>query len=113
MIRKEIATVAMSQRKLHKVASSPALREWAASCPESAFAGTSRVETQHAIYLFRNGSCFAVSGRGRRAGTTSTDLVGMKITGWILPEADPVEGEAQRRASADRIQVSRNWHPGA
>jgi len=104
----------MSQRKLHKVASSPALREWAASCPDSTFAGTCRVETQHATYLFRNGSCFAVSGRGRRAGTTSTDLVGMKIAGWLLPDADPkVDDEARRRASAGGVQVSRNWHPGA
>jgi len=104
----------MSHPKLRQVASSPALREWAVSCPESAFAGTSRVETQHAIYLFRNGSCFAVSGRGRRAGTTSTDLVGMKIAGWLLPDADPaVDDEARRRHSVGGILVSRNWRPDA
>jgi hypothetical protein len=89
----------MSHPKLRKVASSPALREWAVSCPESAFAGTSRVETQHAIYLFRNGSCFAVSGRGRRAGTTSTDPA--------------VDDEARRRHSVGGILVSRNWRPDA
>src|SRR5579862_6481430 len=68
----ESVVSAMSQRKLHKVAASPVLREWAASCPDDTFAGTARIETQHATYLFRNGSCFAVSGRGRRGGTVST-----------------------------------------
>jgi hypothetical protein len=104
----------MSQRKLHEVASSAALREWALSCPEGTYNGLGRVETQHATYLFRNGSCFAISGRGARGGTTSTDLVGLRIAGWLLPDNDPgIDDEARKRLDAGGIRVSRNWRPGA
>jgi hypothetical protein len=104
----------MSDTKLHAVAASPALRDWALSCPESTFAGTCRVETRHATYLFRNGSCFAVSGRGPRGGTTSADLVGLKIGGWLLRETDPsFDDETRRRVRAGGIRVSRTWRAGA
>jgi hypothetical protein len=104
----------MKNKKLQTVATSPALLDWARSCPEHTFPGTSRIETQHATYLFRNASCFAASGRGPRAGTTSADLVGMKIAGWLLPDNDPtLDDEARRRLASGGIRVSRNWHPGA
>jgi hypothetical protein len=104
----------MSHRKLQKIASSPALRDWALGCPSDLFVGTARVETQHATYLFRNGSCFAVSGRGSRGGTTSADLVGMKIAGWLLPETDGrADDDSGKRVAAGAIHVSRAWHSGA
>jgi hypothetical protein len=104
----------MKNKQLKTVASSPALLEWARSCPESTFTGTCRIQTQHATYLFRNASCFAASGRGPRAGTTSPDLVGMKIAGWLLPDSDPtLDDEARRRVASGGIRVSRNWHPRA
>lgn len=104
----------MSHRKLRDVASSPALRAWAQACPDCTFAGTARMETRHATYLFRNGGCFAVSGRGLRGGTTSTELVGMKIAGWLLAETDPsFDTEARMRIAEGGIRVSRNFRPGA
>jgi hypothetical protein len=110
----EIVPFAMSHPKLHQVAASSALREWARSCPESTFSGMCRVETRHATYLFQNSSCFAVSGRGHRGGTTSTDLVGMKIVGWLLSNDDPgLDDDTRQRLAEGGIRVSRNWHPRA
>jgi len=104
----------MSHPQLHKVAASPAVLEWARTCPDGTYNGMCRVETRHATYLFRNGKCFAVSGRGMRAGTTSADLVGMKLSGWLLPEADPsVDSSAKRRLEQGGIRVSRHWRAGA
>jgi hypothetical protein len=104
----------MKNTQLKTVASSPALLDWARACPDNTFPGTCRIEKRHATYLFRNASCFAASGRGPRAGTTSSDLVGMKIAGWLLPDNDPnLDDEARWRLANGGIRVSRNWHPRA
>jgi hypothetical protein len=107
----------MMKTRLREIACSPGMKSWADSCPETAFAGVCRMETQHATYLFRNGSCFAVSGRGLRAGTTSSDLVGMRIVGWLLHE-DEVTAQAAFPREVDaapvgKVRVSRNWRAGS
>jgi hypothetical protein len=89
----------MSRPALREIASSASLQAWATSCPVDAFQGVCRVESQNATYLFQNGRCFAVSGRGARAGTTSPELVGMRIAGWLVP--------------GDDVRVSRTWRVGA
>jgi hypothetical protein len=105
----------MINARLREIASSPALREWAVACPETTFVGVCRVETKHATYLFRNGSCFAATGKGERAGGTSTELVGMKIVGWLLPEdeAPPQSGQRPISKANGNVQVTRTWRPGA
>ena len=109
----------MMKTRLREIASSSALRVWASACPPNAFVGVCRVDTQHATYLFRNGSCFAATGKGERAGGTSTELVGMKIGGWLLPAAAAsAKGTAAGKKvegapPPPKVEVSRNWRPGA
>jgi hypothetical protein len=100
----------MLKARLREIASSPALRTWAAACPESTFVGVCRVETQHATYLFRNGSCFAATAKGERA--SSTELVGMKIAGWLLP-GSLAGKDSSRTDGTSKVEVSRTWRPGA
>jgi hypothetical protein len=102
----------MSNARLREIASSPALRDWAGACPDSTFVGVCRVETKHATYLFRNGSCFAATGKGDRAGGTSTELVGMRIVGWLLPDDAPPES-GRRPIAKGNVQVTRAWRAGA
>jgi hypothetical protein len=103
----------MISARLREIASSPALREWAVTCPETTFVGVCRVETKHATYLFRNGNCFAATGKGERAGGTSTELVGMKIVGWLLSEDEAPPQSGPRPVAKKNVQVTRNWRPGA
>jgi len=125
--RKLLIGFVMIKARLREIASSSALRDWARSCPTSTFAGVCRVETQHATYLFRNGSCFAGTRKGHGAGT-ETELVGMRIVGWLLPEgekradkappgraarpADQVAGTAATGVK-NTVEVSRTWRAGA
>ncbi len=104
----------MMKLRLRQIALSPALHAWALACPEGTFAGTCRVETQHATYLFRNGSCFAVSGRGARGGTTSGELVGMKLAGWLLQDESRASLAAENEPfGALAVRVSRTFRPAA
>jgi hypothetical protein len=104
----------MLQARLREIASSLALREWARACPAQTFVGVCRVETHHATYLFRNGSCFAATAKGERAGGSSTELVGMKIAGWLLPPASSEKRRDGDRADPEvKVEVSRTWRPGA
>jgi hypothetical protein len=102
----------MIKARLREIASSSALRDWAKTCPTSVFVGVCRVETRHATYLFRNGSCFAATGKGERMGGTSTELVGMRIVGWLLPEGDQAH-RSSGTSKEPKVEVSRNWRPGS
>jgi hypothetical protein len=102
----------MLKARLREIASSQALRTWASACPASTFVGVCRVETQHATYLFRNGSCFAGTSKGERAGRP-TDLVGMKIAGWLLTQTSSAAMEPASLDANGKVEVSRNWRPGA
>jgi hypothetical protein len=91
----------MDARKtwLKELASSPTVHAWAADCAATAFPGTTRVQTRNTTYLFRNGTCFAVTHSDPER-PMSSDLVGMRLVGWLMP------GSGEPR-------LSRSWLPGA
>ena len=83
---------------LKHLATSNSVQKWARACDASTFAGTARVQTRNTTYLFRNGSCFAVTTGDPERGATS-EFVGMKLVGWLLGD------QAQ-------LYLTRQWQPG-
>jgi hypothetical protein len=77
----------MDARKawLTQLAASPSVQDWALACAPATFDGTARVQTRNTTYLFRNGSCFAVTSSDPDRGTTP-DFVGMKLVGWLVTD---------------------------
>jgi hypothetical protein len=72
---------------LRHLATSNSAQKWARSCDPGLFAGTVRVRTRNTTYLFRNGSCFAVT-TGDSDRPATSDFVGMKLVGWLLGDRD-------------------------
>jgi len=82
---------------LKHLANSNSVQKWARSCDPALFAGTVRVQTRNTTYLFRNGSCFAVT-TGETERQTTSEFVGMRLVGWLR--------------GGDQLLLTRNWQTG-
>lgn len=81
------------------LAKDASFQDWAAAADPRLFNGTARLETKNTTYLFRNGSCFAVSYRDPER-QPSPEMVGMRLSGWVL-----TAGNVRR--------LTRVWQQGA
>jgi hypothetical protein len=61
---------------------------WGSTPLPECFAGERRIETRNTVYLLRDGVCQATQRRepSNNTGTHKTDLVGMRLMGWVASE---------------------------
>ena len=73
---------------------------WAASATPAALSGDARVDTRNTTYLFKEGVCTSVTRRDRAWRSDPTEMIGMRLVGFLLHD-DPYAGLQQRwRAGA-------------
>jgi hypothetical protein len=67
---------------------SGASRAWVTAPMPECFAGDRRIETRNTVYLMRDGVCHSTLRRdfANATGTHNTDLVGMRLMGWVASE---------------------------
>lgn len=77
---------AIQERRLYmKRLASGASQVWGNAPLPACFAGETRIESRNSVYLLRDGICHAVTRREfvSTTGTHKTDLVGMRLMGWV------------------------------
>jgi hypothetical protein len=55
----------------------------------ASFDGETRVETRNTVYRLKDGVCIHVSQKDQRGAGARTDVVGMRVVGWLLPGGAP------------------------
>ncbi len=88
------------RRSYMKRLAAGASRTWSNNPLPACFAGETRIETRNSVYLLRDGVCQAITRREfvSTTGTHKTELVGMRLMGWIASEdpSTPLELEWRR-----------------
>jgi hypothetical protein len=91
----------MSNRKWLKELAATETQSWIKAVAAVGLAGVHRLETNHTIYVFRDGACVDVARRDfSDESNAHASAIGMRVVGWLL------EVEGQRKL-LDR------WLPGA
>ena len=90
----------MSNRQWLKDLAASETNTWTSALAPLGLEGTHRLETNHTVYIFRDGVCVDVARRACDESNAHASAIGMRVVGWLLE----VEGY---RKLMDR------WLPGA